>query len=179
MVPVLDIHFNKGGYMKRNVMAVIISAMMYAAAAVTATSCTWMDDVWAMYEKDKNQTDEPEIPMDEVLCVEELLAGSFAGDTVWVKGFIVGGLLSDGSVDFSGEDEVVETALVLADDVDCDDEDECMVLHLTKKAHKEALALDNASNKSKIFHQEIYAQGKVSSHKGFRSLTNLCNYKLE
>jgi len=165
--------------MKRMVMAVIISAMMYAAAAVTATSCTWMDEVWASYEKDKGKTEEPSIPMDEVLCVEELLAGDFAGDTVWVKGYVVGGLLSDGSVDFSGEDEVLETALVLADDTDCDDEEECMVLHLTKKALKDELGLDKAANKSKIYHRKIYAQGKVSSHKGFRSLTNLCNYKLE
>jgi len=165
--------------MKRNVMAVIISAMMYAAVAAVSTSCTWMDEVWATYNASKDQEKEPEIPMDEVLSVEELLAGDFAGDTVWVRGLVVGGLLSDGSVDFSCEDDVVGTAVVLADEEDCDDEDECMVLHLTKKAHKEALGLDQAAVKDKIYHKEIYAQGKVSAHKGFRSLTNLCNYKLE
>jgi hypothetical protein len=161
------------------VMAVIISAMMYAAAAVTATSCTWMDEVWASYEKGSDKADEPEIPMDEVLSVEDLLAGEFAGDTVWVRGFIVGGLLSDGTVDFSCGEEVLGTVVVLADDVDCDDEEDCMVLHLTKKAHKEELGLDQAAVKSKIYHQQIYVQGKVASHKGFTSLTNLCNYKLE
>ena len=165
--------------MKRMVMAVIISAMMYAAAAVTATSCTWMDEVWASYEKGSDKADEPEIPMDEVLSVEDLLAGEFAGDTVWVRGFIVGGLLSDGTVDFSCGEEVLGTVVVLADDMDCDDEEDCMVLHLTKKAHKEELGLDQAAVKSKIYHQQIYVQGKVASHKGFTSLTNLCNYKLE
>jgi len=165
--------------MKRIVMAVIISAMMYAAAAVTATSCTWMDEVWASYEKGSDKADEPEILMDDVLSVEKLLEGGFAGDTVWVKGFVVGGLLSDGTVDFSCGEEVLGTVVVLADDVDCDEEDDCMVLHLTKKAHKEALGLDQAAVKSKIYHQQIYVQGKVATHKGFTSLTNLCNYKLE
>ena len=165
--------------MKRMVMAVIISAMMYAAAAVTTTSCTWMDDVWSSYSKGSDKTDEPEIPMDEVLSVEDLLAGEFAGDTVWVRGFIVGGLLSDGAVDFSCGEGVLGTVVVLADDVDCDDEEDCMVLHLTKKAHKEELGLDQAAVKSKIYHKQIYVQGKVASHKGFLSLTNLCSYRLE
>lgn len=165
--------------MKRNVMAVIISAMMYAAVAVAMVSCTWMDEVWATYNADKEKEKAPVIPMDKVLSVAELLAGDFAGDTVWVKGCVVGGLLSDGSVDFSCEDAVLGTALVLADDTDCDEEDECMVLHMTKAAHKDALGLDKAANRDKIYHREIYAQGKVSNHKGFCALTNLCNYKLE
>ena len=165
--------------MKRIVMAVIISAMMYAAMAAVSTSCTWMDEVWATYNQEKDKEKQPEIPLDEVLRVEELLAGDFAGDTVWVKGLVVGGLLSDASVDFNCGDGVMGTAVVLADDADCDDEGECMVLHLTKKAHKEELGLDQAGVKEKIYHQVIYAQGKVSTHKGFRSLTNLCNYKLE
>ena len=165
--------------MKRIVMAVIISAMMYAAVAVTTTSCTWMDDVWSSYAKGSDKTDEPEIPMDEVLSVEDLLTGEFASDTVWVKGFVVGGLLSDGTVDFSCGEGVLVTVVVLADDVDCDEEDDCMVLHLTKKAHKEELGLDQAAVKSKIYHKQIYVQGKVASHKGFPSLTNLCSYRLE
>lgn len=165
--------------MKRNVMAVIISAMMYAAVAATMMSCTWLDDVWSTYSTEQTKEKEPEIPMDKVLSVEKLLAGSFAGDTVWVKGVVVGGLLSDGSVDFSCDDDVLGTVVVLADDSECDDEDECMVLHLTKAAHKEALGLDKAANKEKLYHQEIFAEGKVSTHKGYRAMTNLCNYKLE
>lgn len=169
--------------MKRNVMAVIISAMMYAAAAAVTVcalaSCTWLDEVWSTYTTEQTKEKEPEIPMDEVLSVAELLAGDFAGDTVWVKGCVVGGLLSDGSVDFSCEEAVLGTAVVLADDTDCDDENDCVVLHLTKSAHKDALGLDKPANRDKIYHQEIYAQGKVATHKGYRSLTNLCNYKLE
>lgn len=164
--------------MKRIVMAVIISAMMYAATAAVTTSCTWMDEVWSSFNREQ-QEEEPEIPMDQVLRVDQLLSGSFAGDTVWIRGVVVGGLRSDGSVDFSCDDAVVGTAVVLADDADCTDPDACMVLHLTKKAHKEALGLDQSGVKEKIFHQGIYAQGKVATHKGYPSLTNLCDYRLE
>ena len=163
--------------MKRIVMAVVISAMMYAAAAVTLTSCTWMEDFFEEQLGDKG--DEPDIPLDDVLSVEELCSGSFAGDTVWVRGFIVGGLASDGSVDFGCEGDVLGTAVILADEPDCDEPDDCMVLQLTKKAHKEALALNVASIRDKVLHQEIYVQGKATTYKKRPALTNICAYKLE
>ena len=81
--------------MKRSVMAVVISAMVFAAFAATVTSCTWMED---LLETEPKKSEEPEIPMDEVMNIGELLAGDFAGDTVWVRGFIVGGLTSDGRI---------------------------------------------------------------------------------
>lgn len=163
--------------MKRIVMAVIISATMYAATAVVTTSCTWMEEFWQS-EMGKGKTDEPKIPMDEVLSVNEFIDGDFAGDTVWVKGVIVGGLTADGSIDFGCEGEVSEKAVVLADDEDCDDPDECLVLQLTKNAHKEALDV-SGSNKSKVLQRTLYIRGKATTYKKHPSLTNLSDYKLE
>ena len=162
--------------MKRSVMAVIISAMALAALAASSTSCIWMPDFW---ETGKEETEEPDIPMDETLSVGELLAGDFAGDTVWVKGCIVGGISTDGSVDFGCTGNVLGTAVILADDPDCTEEDDCLALKLTKTAHKQALALDKEENRTKILGREIYVQGKVTTYKGFPALTNLCEYRLE
>ena len=163
--------------MKRIVMAVVISATMYAAAAVTLTSCTWMEEWLETQQNDKS--DKPEIPLDEVISVAELATGDFAGDTVWVRGFIVGGLTSDGTVDFGCEGDVMATVVILADAADCDDPDDCMALQLTKKAHKEALAVSEKAIRDKILHQEIYVQGKATTYKKLPALTNLCAYQLE
>lgn len=163
--------------MKRIVMAVVISATMYAAAAVTLTSCTWMEEWLETQQNDKS--DKPEIPLDEVISVAELATGDFAGDTVWVRGFIVGGLASDGTVDFGCEGDVMATVVILADAADCDDPDDCMALQLTKKAHKEALAVSEKAIRDKILHQEIYVQGKATTYKKLPALTNLCAYQLE
>ena len=162
--------------MKRSVMAVVISAMVFAAFAATITSCTWMED---LLETEPKKSEEPEIPMDEVMNIGELLAGDFAGDTVWVRGFVVGGLTSDGTVDFGFENEVLGTVLVLADMDDCTDPDECLLLQLTKKAHRESLGPDSPANREKVLSQLIYVQGKVTTHKKMPALTNLCRYKLE
>ena len=163
--------------MKRIVMAVVISATMYAAAAVTLTSCTWMEEWLETQQNDKS--DKPEIPLDEVISVAELATGDFAGDTVWVRGFIVGGLASDGTVDFGCEGDVMATVVILADAADCDDPDDCMALQLSKKAHKEALAVSEKAIRDKILHQEIYVQGKATTYKKLPALTNLCAYQLE
>ena len=163
--------------MKRIVMAVVISATMYAAAAVTLTSCTWMEEWLETQQNDKS--DKTEIPLDEVISVAELATGDFAGDTVWVRGFIVGGLASDGTVDFGCEGDVMATVVILADAADCDDPDDCMALQLTKKAHKEALAVSEKAIRDKILHQEIYVQGKATTYKKLPALTNLCAYQLE
>lgn len=161
--------------MKRFVKAAVISATLAAAAAIP-TSCTWMED----YLKTGTDTaDEPEIPLDEVLSIEELLAGSFVGDTVWVRGRIVGGLSSDGVIDIGCQGSVVANALVIADEADCTEPDDCIVLQLTKKAHREVLAPDNPANLDKILHQTIFVQGKVTTYKRIPALTNLCQYKLE
>ncbi|MBR5101017.1 MAG: hypothetical protein IKX34_06930 [Bacteroidales bacterium] len=162
--------------MKRSVMAVIISAMALAALAASSTSCIWMPD---FLETEKEKTEEPVIPLDDVLSVGELLAGDFSDDTVWVRGYIVGGISNDGSVDFGCAGTVLGTAVILADDTDCTEEDDCLALKLTKKAHKEALGLDKEENRKKILNQEIYVQGKVTTYKGFPALTNLCEYRLE
>ena len=163
--------------MKRIVMAVVISATMYAAAAVTLTSCTWMEE-WLETQQD-DKSGKPDIPLDEVLSVAELVSGDFAGDTVWVRGFIVGGLASDGTVDFGCEGDVLGTAVILADEPDCDEPDDCMALQLTKKAHKEALAVSEKAIRDKILHQEIYVQGKATTYKKLPALTNICAYQLE
>ena len=163
--------------MKRIVMAGIISATMYAAAAALSASCTWMQDP---IETQQGTGDEPEIPLDNVLRVAELMGGHFAGDTVWVRGFIVGGLAADGTVDFGcTSGDLLTTAVVLADKKDCAEPDSCLVLHLTKKVHKEALGLTLGDNKERLLLQRICAQGKVATHKGFPALTNLCQYQLE
>ena len=120
-----------------------------------------------------------EFPLDEVISVAELATGDFAGDTVWVRGFIVGGLASDGTVDFGCEGDVMATVVILADAADCDDPDDCMALQLTKKAHKEALAVSEKAIRDKILHQEIYVQGKATTYKKLPALTNLCAYQLE
>ncbi|MBQ5529130.1 MAG: hypothetical protein IIT99_01620, partial [Bacteroidales bacterium] len=125
------------------------------------------------------KTEEPEIPLDEVLSIEELLAGSFVGDTVWVRGHIVGGLSSDGVIDIGCQGSVVANALIIADEADCTEPDDCIVLQLTKKAHREALAPDNPANREKILYQTIFVQGKVTTYKRIPALTNLCQYKLE
>ena len=161
--------------MKRFVKAAVISATLAAAAALP-TSCTWMEDYF------KTGTDtgkEPEIPYDEVLSVEELLAGSFVGDTVWVRGFIVGGLTSDGVIDFECLGDLLANAVVLADEPDCTESDDCLVLQLTKKAHREVFSPDLANFRSKILHQQLFVQGKVTTYKRIPALTNICQYKLE
>ena len=162
--------------MKRMVMAVIISAMMYAATAAMLTSCTWMENI---FETEKPKDDGPVIPADEVLDVRELIAGDFDGDTVWVRGIVVGGLLSDGALDFALGSEVMGNVLVLADEADCHDPDDCMALQLTKKAHKEELGPDRDANREKVFHQELYVQGKATTYKRMPALTNICTYQLE
>ncbi|MBQ1753899.1 MAG: hypothetical protein II002_03075 [Bacteroidales bacterium] len=161
--------------MKRFVKAAVISATL-AAAAVIPTSCTWMEDY---FKTGTGKTEEPEIPLDEVLSIEELLAGSFVGDTVWVRGHIVGGLSSDGVIDIGCQGSVVANALIIADEADCTEPDDCIVLQLTKKAHREALAPDNPANREKILYQTIFVQGKVTTYKRIPALTNLCQYKLE
>ena len=164
--------------MKRSVMAVVISATVLAAAAASTTSCIWMSDLLET-EKEKEKAEEPEIPLDEVLSVGELIAGDFSGDTVWVKGYVVGGLSSDGSIDFGCEGTVLETAVILADDDDCTEPDDCLALKLTKAAHKEALGLDKEANRKKLLRRGIFVQGKVTTFKGYPALTNLCDYQLE
>ena len=109
----------------------------------------------------------------------ELGTADCAGDTVWVQGYIVGGLTKDGAVDFACDTAVTATALVIADNPDCRNAGECAVLNLTKAAHKQALGLDNLANKAAVFHRKIYAQGKASTYKSFPALTNLCQYQLE
>lgn len=161
--------------MKRFVKAAVISAILAAATAIP-TSCTWMEDY---FKTGTDKTDEPEIPLDEVLSIEELLAGSFVGDTVWVRGHIVGGLSSDGVIDIGCQGSVVANALIIADEADCTEPDDCIVLQLTKKAHREALAPDNPANREKILYQTIFVQGKVTTYKRIPALTNLCQYKLE
>ena len=164
--------------MKRSVMAVIISAMVLAAAAASVTSCIWMSD-FLETEKGNEKTEEPEIPLDEMLSVGELIAGDYAGDTVWVKGYVVGGLSSDGDIDFGCEGTVLGTAVILADTDDCTEPDDCLALKLTKAAHKEDLGLDKEANRKKLLQREIYVQGKVATFKGYPALTNLCSYQLE
>ena len=160
---------------RKNVLAGMISAMMYAAAAAMLASC-----IWTGTDPDENGGDEePPIPMDEVLRVEDVLSGGFAGDTVWVRGFIVGGLRSDGSIDFECGDEVLATALVLADDAGCTEAENCLVLQLTKNVHKEALGLHDAASKSALLYKGLYAQGKVTTYKKLPALNNLCRYQLE
>ena len=159
-------------------MAVVISATVFAALAAMVSSCTWMED-FLKTESETGKSDEPDIPMDEVLNIGELLSGDFAGDTVWVRGFVVGGLASDGTVDFGFEDEVLGTVLVLADIDDCTDPDECLLLQLTKKAHREVLGPDSPANREKVLSQLLYVQGKVTTYKKMPALTNLCQYKLE
>ena len=161
--------------MKRFVKAAVISATLAVAAAIP-TSCTWMEDY---FKTGTGKTEEPEIPLDEVLSIEELLAGSFVGDTVWVRGHIVGGLSSDGVIDIGCQGSVVANALIIADEADCTEPDDCIVLQLTKKAHREALAPDNPANREKILYQTIFVQGKVTTYKRIPALTNLCQYKLE
>ena len=155
--------------MKRSVMAAIISATLLA-------SCTWMPDFW---ETDSGKDTEPEIPMDEVLGVEELIVRDFTGDTVWVRGFIVGGLSADASIDFGCQGDVLGTAVILADDTGCTEPDDCLALQLTKKAHKEALGLDRPANRDAVLHREIFVRGKTTTYKGYHALTNLSEYKLE
>ena len=161
--------------MKRSVMAVLISAMLFAAAAASVASCIWMSDSTGT---EQETTEGPDIPLDEVLQVEEVIEGNFLGDTVWVKGCVVGGLLADGTVDFDCAGEVQGTAVVLADDAGCTDADECLVLKLTKKAHKEALAVDGG-RKDDILHHTLYIRGKVTTYKKMPALTNLSDFKLE
>ena len=70
-------------------------------------------------------------------------------------------------------------ALIIADEADCTEPDDCIVLQLTKKAHRETLAPDNPANREKILYQTIFVQGKVTTYKRIPALTNLCQYKLE
>ena len=163
--------------MKRSVMAVVISAMLLAASAAMVSSCNWMED-FLETGSGTGKSDEPVIPMDEVRNIGEVLAGDFAGDTVWVRGYVVGGLSSDGSIDFGFENDVLGTVLILADTDDCTDEDECLALQLTKKAHREAIGPDAPANREKVLHHLLYVQGKVGKHKGYPALSNLCSYKL-
>lgn len=164
--------------MKRSVMAVVISAMLLAASAAMVSSCTWMED-FLETGSGTGKSDEPVIPMDEVLNIGEVLAGDFAGDTVWIRGYVVGGLASDGTVYFGFEEEVLRTVLVLADLDDCTDPDECLALQLTKKAHREAIGPETPANREKVLHHLLYLQGKVTTYKKMPALTNLCQYKLE
>lgn len=101
------------------------------------------------------------------------------GDTVWVQGYVVGGFAADGTIDFACDTAVVGTALVIADTPDCRTPSACAALHLTKAAHKQALGLDNPSNKAAVFHHKIIARGKATTHKGLPALTNLSEYLLE
>lgn len=159
--------------MKRFVKAVCLSAILFAAAAATMASCTWLPDFPATEGEEG-----PDIPLDEVLTVWELVKGEFAGDTVWVHGVIVGGLKADGTIDFDCGEDVLSTAVILADEAGCTDPDECMALQLTKKAHKEALDL-NGPNRSGLIHHGIYVRGKATTYKKLPALTNLNDYKLE
>ena len=162
---------------KRHVMAAAISAMMYAAAAAVLTSCIWLGD-WSEKEENGKESEEA-VPMDEVRRVEEVLAGGFAGDTVWVCGRIVGGMRSDGSIDFDCGDNVLETALVIADDAACAEADSCLGLQLTKSAHKAELGFHDADSRTALLHREIFVQGKVTVYKKRPALNNLCRYKIE
>lgn len=119
------------------------------------------------------------LTLSTAFSASELGAADCAGDTVWVKGFIVGGLSGDGTIDFDCDTAVAATALVLADTPECRNPGECAVLHLTKAVHKQALGLDNAANKAAVFHRKISAQGKATTYKKHPALTNLCDYQLE
>ena len=165
--------------MKRFVRADIISATLITAAAVLSSSCTWTEDRFKKDKQEEGQAMETTIPMDQVLSVADLVTGRFAGDTVWVQGYIVGGLTAAGAVDFDCDTALTATALVIADRADCRTPAECAVLNLTKAAHKQALGLDNPANKPTVFHRKIFAQGKATTYKKRPALTNLCQYQLE
>ena len=158
---------------KRMVMAGIISAVLYAAAASALTSCDWME-----LFQNEDETEELTVPMDEVLEVSEVVAGSFLGDTVWVHGFVVGGLQADGTIDFACGEDVMPTALVIADTADGSDPAQCLVLQLTKTSHKQELGPDTRGWDS-LLRRSIYVQGKSAIYKKRPAINNICQYKLE
>lgn len=164
--------------MKRFVRADIISATLFAAAAVSLASCTWTEDPFKSKEKQGTEK-EIAIPMEQVISVAELATGRYAGDTVWVQGYIVGGLTKSGAFDFDCDTAVTSTALIIADSVACRTPALCAALNLTKAAHKEVLGLDKQVNKATVYHRKIFVQGKAATYKKIPAITNLCQYKLE
>lgn len=161
--------------MKRFVQAGIISAIACAALAAITASCTWT----TVSKEQENKTEEPDIVPEDLCSIAEVLQGKFVGDTVWVQGYVVGGLTEAGSIDFVCDTTLAGTALVLAEQPDCQDPGLCVLVRLTKAAHKEALGLDNPANRPNVLHHRITLQGKVTLYKKLPALANICQYKLE
>ena len=161
--------------MKRFVQAGIISAIACAALAAATVSCTWM----TVTKEQENKTEVPDIPPEELCSIGDVLQGLFVGDTIWVRGYVVGGLTEAGSVDFVCDTTLAGTALVIAEQPDCQDPGQCILVRLTKAAHKEALGLDKPANRPNVLHHRITLQGKVTLYKKLPALANICQYLLE
>ena len=119
------------------------------------------------------------LSMATAYSASQLASADCAGDTVWVWGYIVGGLDEDGTADFDCGSGVTATALVIADSDTCRTSSTCAVLNLTKAAHKSALRLDDPAIREAVMHHKIYARGKATTYKKYPALTNLSEYLLE
>lgn len=109
----------------------------------------------------------------------ELAAADCVGDTVWVWGYVVGTIISEGTVDFDCGTETASTNLAIAPSPDVREAAACAGIYLSKTAHKDALNLADPANKAAVLHHKIYVQGKAYTYKKFPAVTNLCEYKLE
>ena len=109
----------------------------------------------------------------------QLSSAGCDGDTVWVCGYIVGALNEAGEIDFTCEGNVSPNAVIIADDAQYRNPEECAALNLTKTAHKAELSLDRPENKAEVFHRRIYVRGKAVTYKKFPALTNICEYIIE
>ena len=119
------------------------------------------------------------LSMATAYSVAQLAAADFAGDTVWVWGYVVGTIRAEGAVDFDCGAETAATNLAIAATPDVRDPAACAGLYLSKSAHKSVLNLADPANRPAVLHHKIYAQGKVYTYKQFPALTNLCEYRLE
>jgi len=109
----------------------------------------------------------------------QLAGGDFAGDTVWVWGYVVGTVLAEGEVDFDCSGETAANNLAIALSPDVRDASGCAAVYLSKGAHKSVLNLAEPANRASVLHHKLYVQGKVYTYKKFPALTNLCDYQLE
>ena len=119
------------------------------------------------------------LTMATAYSVAQFATADCANDTVWVWGYVVGTIVSEGSVDFDCGAETAANNLAIAASPDVREATACAGIYLSKSAHKNALNLADPANRAAVLHRKIYVQGKAYTYKKFPALTNLCDYKLE
>jgi len=113
------------------------------------------------------------------MSVDNVLAGNFKGDTLWVYGFIVGVITDEESIDFDCKDNTIDGNIVIAAATDVSSVDKSLGVYLSKAALKSELGLNSDAKRKQLMGHRLFVKGKVDVYKGIPTIKNICDYQVE